>query len=366
MRKKIKEQLKRTGAAIAVAAIVASTTVFAIPETVSAVDNNLASQIEDDSLEEDTIVTAEELYKVANDETTSQQLNDYISLGKNINVYMDIRENAEKQAKELREKLQTENQDVLLEYTGVKADTTELPAKIYYQYKITENGNNIEKGIDVSSWQGVINWDEVKKHTDFAIVRVMDAICKDENGNYRLDEQFHRNMQECERLKIPVGVYWYSRATTEEEAKREARFVGESLAGYTLEYPTYIDVECDSQLSLDDNTLQRIITSANDEIASYHLYPAIYINNSQAHRVENLPYQLWLTSGETYNNAVSFNEFSKDNFEIVYNPTSKRTNYQYCQRGTIPGISGEIDFDYALNSLKKEIANSQEYKKRMR
>lgn len=361
MRKQIKDQLKRTGAILAVSAIVASTTVFAIPKPVVAEEIPSLT-----SIEEDRIVTAEELYALASDENTSQQLQDYISLGKNINVYMDIRENTEKQVQELKEKLQVENKDVLLEYTGVKADTTELPAKIYYQYQVTENTESIEKGIDVSSWQGTINWEEVKKYTDFAIVRVMDAICKDEKGNFKLDEQFERNMKECERLKIPVGVYWYSRATTEEEAQKEARFVGEALSGYTLEYPTYIDVECESQLSLADDTLQQIITAANTEIASYHLYPAIYINNSQAHRIENLPYQLWLTSGETYNNAVSFNEFAKENFKVVYHPTTKRTNYQYCQRGTMPGISGEIDLDYALNSLKQEIVNSQEYKKRTR
>lgn len=64
------------------------------------------------------------------------------------------------------------------------------------------------KGIDVSKWQGVIDWDKVKADgVEFAMLRAG-------YGQSGVDEQFERNAQECTRLGIPFGVYWFSYAYT--------------------------------------------------------------------------------------------------------------------------------------------------------
>ena len=61
----------------------------------------------------------------------------------------------------------------------------------------------IHKGIDVSKWQGEINWNLAKHDIDFAILRAG-------YGQNNIDEQFIRNANECTRLNIPFGVYWFS------------------------------------------------------------------------------------------------------------------------------------------------------------
>lgn len=367
MKVNFKKQFSKTGALVVTSAIAISLSIFAPLTYVKALDNKQATTNVITKIETGATITSDELFRALSDNEGQKIVEQQLSLGKNINYYTDIRTNNSLNDIELEVRLdKTLSDNVSVEYTGIKTDTSEYPIKFYYEYKLSESNDNLAKGIDVSSWQGTINWDETSKHIDFAIIRVMDAICRDSNGNFLLDEQFHRNMQECERLNIPVGVYWYSRATTEETARREANFVGQVLEGYTLEYPTYIDVECESQLNLDNQTLQNVITAANTEIAKYNLYPAIYINNTHAHRVDNLPYKLWLTSGETYNNRVAFNDFSQDDFPVYYTPTNQRTSYQYSSKGSVPGISGYIDLDYSLNNVKQEIANSPEYKTRSR
>ena len=93
-------------------------------------------------------------------------------------------------------------------------------------------------GIDVSRWQGVIQWDMVKGEIDFAILQA---------GYGRLatqkDAQFERNYAECKRLGIPIGAYWFGYATSENEAKLEALACIEVLKDKKLDYPLYYDVE---------------------------------------------------------------------------------------------------------------------------
>lgn len=352
MKVKFIDKLKKTGAIIATTTIVLSS-VFSF-QSVHAKSN------------EQHFTTPNEIYEIIVNEESNSKLNLYISSGNNIEVLVDMKNKTDKSIIEVKKALESKNNNLQIQYTGNKIAKENNINKVYLKYSITKDNNCLEKGIDVSEWQGTINWDEVSKHIDFAILRVMDAVKKDSESRFLIDKQFLRNIRECERLNIPVGAYWFSRATTSEEAKKEANFVASILKNYTLEYPTYIDIECEEQLSLDNKTLQNIIIDANTEIAGSGLYPAIYINNSQSSRVEELPYPLWLTSGETYNNQVPFSEFSKENFKVVYNPNLKKSNYQYSQRGVIKGIEGEIDIDYALSYLPNTITNSTAYKLRIK
>ena len=104
----------------------------------------------------------------------------------------------------------------------------------------------VKHGIDVSKFQGVIDWQEVKKHIDFAIIRCGYG-SDDENQD---DPFFKRNADECTRLKIPFGVYLYSYATNEKEALSEANHVLRLVKDYQMAYPVYYDLE-------DNNTTGR-------------------------------------------------------------------------------------------------------------
>ena len=97
-------------------------------------------------------------------------------------------------------------------------------------------------GIDVSQWQGVIDWAKVKAAgVQFALIRAGYG----DTLSYpsQIDTQYERNYAECKRLGIPVGVYFYAYATTTEAAKREAQACLQLLKGKKFEYPIYYDVE---------------------------------------------------------------------------------------------------------------------------
>ena len=74
----------------------------------------------------------------------------------------------------------------------------------------------ILNGIDVSTWQGKIDWEKAKAEIDFVILRLG-------YGQKSLDGQAKRNLSELNRLGIPYGVYWLSYAYTVEMAKNEAK-----------------------------------------------------------------------------------------------------------------------------------------------
>ena len=98
------------------------------------------------------------------------------------------------------------------------------------------------KYIDVSQWQGVIDWETVKGNIDGAILRAG-------YGQNNIDPQFDRNAAECNRLGIPCGAYWFSYAWTPETAKREAEYLLAAVKPYRMELPLCFDFEYDSVTS---------------------------------------------------------------------------------------------------------------------
>lgn len=97
-------------------------------------------------------------------------------------------------------------------------------------------------GIDVSQWQGVIDWGNVKAAgVQFALIRAGYG----DTLSYprQIDTQYEYNYAECKRLGIPVGVYFYCYAMNEAEARREAECCLALLKGKQFEFPIYYDVE---------------------------------------------------------------------------------------------------------------------------
>lgn len=95
------------------------------------------------------------------------------------------------------------------------------------------------KIVDVSQWQGVIDWATAKPHIAGAILRAG-------YGKGRADAQFQRNAAECNRLGIPCGAYWFSYATSPAEAEEEAKHLLEAVKPYKMELPLAFDFEYDS------------------------------------------------------------------------------------------------------------------------
>ncbi len=92
-------------------------------------------------------------------------------------------------------------------------------------------------GIDVSHYQGDINWKAVKEYgIEFAFIKCL-------QGKSRVDEYFHTNMKNAIANDIPVGVYVYSKAKTIDDAVAEAKRVIKECSQYKLTYPVVFDFE---------------------------------------------------------------------------------------------------------------------------
>ena len=194
-------------------------------------------------------------------------------------------------------------------------------------------------GMDVSYAQGSINWEQVKasKKIEFAILRAGYG-----RETSQVDTQFERNYAACKRLGIPVGVYWYSYATTAAEAEQEAKVCLQTIRGKQFEYPVAFDIEEARCLPQADALCTAFCTTL--ENAGY--YTAIY----------------------TFKSALesNFSAAVKNRYDIFLSHIGvQQTDYagsyglwQYSWTGCIPGISGDVDLDYAYKDYPTMIQNA--------
>ncbi len=128
------------------------------------------------------------------------------------------------------------------------------------------------KGIDVSKYQGNIDWAKVKADgIQFSFVRVG-------HGQRTMDPYFKQNMAGANKNGIPAGVYFYSTAQSEEQALGDAQFVIDSLKGYTVSYPIAIDLEDESQKALGKEKITAIAKVFCDEVRAAGYTPMVYCN----------------------------------------------------------------------------------------
>ncbi len=131
-------------------------------------------------------------------------------------------------------------------------------------------------GLDVSEFQGVIDWDTVKSQIDFVILRI-GWIANNQN---KIDGKFERNYNECKRLGIPVGVYAYCYSASEDAAKRGANWVVDTLKGKELELPVFIDMEDNSIAKLGKKVLTNICVAFNTVIENAGFRAGVYANRN--------------------------------------------------------------------------------------
>lgn len=185
------------------------------------------------------------------------------------------------------------------------------------------------KGIDVSEHQGIIDWSAVKSSgIDFAIIRAGYG-----RELSQKDKQFENNYAGCKSSGIPVGVYWYSYATSAEAAKLEAQICLEVLSEKQFEYPIYFDIEEKRQLDLGKEKCSEIAKVFLEEVEKAGYWVGIY--SSKSH-LENF------ISDEVRNRyAVWVAHYGVG--KTTYNGTYGI--WQKSSTGKINGISGNVDLD---------------------
>lgn len=186
------------------------------------------------------------------------------------------------------------------------------------------------RGIDVSTFQGLIDWNQVKNAgIQFAMVR---AGYGWEDPERQIDAQFENNMRGTAAAGIPAGAYHYSYATTPEEARKEASFFLNIIKGHRLEYPVAMDVEDPSQRGLSRDTLTEVVMAFCTAVEEAGYYTMIYTSLDWAVNRLDMDalsrFDFWLAQ---WNSQPTYN----GNFGM----------WQYSNSGSVAGIFTRVDLD---------------------
>lgn len=204
------------------------------------------------------------------------------------------------------------------------------------------------KGIDVSRWNGTIDWKTVANYgMGFAILRIT------EKGNI-IDSTFEPNYKGCIENKIPVGVYKYSYATTIAQIKDEANVVVKTMNKRKLDYPVFLDIEDKCQENLSDDLMMKMIKAFRAIIIKAGYKFGIYCGYSwyQNQLPEDAKkYDCWV--------ARYPNNDTGDLQERLRVPASTGViGWQYSSKATIPGIPTKVDRSVFYKDYSKSSTTS--------
>lgn len=187
-----------------------------------------------------------------------------------------------------------------------------------------ENGM---RGIDVSSWQGVIDWDKVAKSgVKFAIIRSSYSVDK-------VDKMFHYNIQAAKKAGLYVGVYHYCYALTDEETRQEAQFFMKTVAPYEIDLPLMFDFEDPSQVELGKLQLTRMANIFMKELKNGGYYPMLY------------SYKNWLNENLMMEYLSDYDVAVAEWYVTRPTYTGDYGIWQYSATGRVSGIEGDVDLD---------------------
>lgn len=215
---------------------------------------------------------------------------------------------------------------------GAKVDFAEVKAK-----------KGMQNGIDVSKWQGKIDWPKVKKAgIDFAIIRIG---YRAENGQLYRDSNADYNIQQAQKAGILVGVYFFSTAVNQNEAIEEANWTVSAIKGYQISYPVVYDCEGfknnDSRmynLTADQRTLNAV--SFLDTVKKSGYEGMFYgsksdLTDNTAFNIAEIEkkYKIWVAQ---YKNPP-YPQSQKPDYNGRYDM------WQYTNKGVVSGVEGNCD-----------------------
>lgn len=206
---------------------------------------------------------------------------------------------------------------------------------------------NASKGVDVSSWQGNINWAKVKKAgMTFAFIRV--GYRGQTKGTIFDDEKFTQNMEGASAAGLKLGVYFYSQAVTASEAAEEADYVVKKIRPYHVTWPVVFDWEPGEGDETSASGL-RTQSVAPEQVSSFtkvfcdrvkaaSYQPCFYTNKNMGYTTFDLKLlssvPMWYAE---YRPLPSFYY----HFDI----------WQYASKGHVDGISGNADINIAFRKF---------------
>lgn len=203
------------------------------------------------------------------------------------------------------------------------------------------------KGIDVSVWNGSINWAQTKKEIDFAILRIGYG-----REVSQKDTRFEANYAGCKANNIPVGGYWYNYAKTVDDAKREADACIKCLNGRKFDYPIWYDIEENSVFATGKANVSKIAEVFCEALkaAGYKvgLYSSYYTFQTYFTDEVKNKYDIWLAHVGNGGAPLSNTGY----------PGHKEM-WQYSWKGRYSGINGDVDEDWSYVDYAAQDGNDE-------
>lgn len=212
-----------------------------------------------------------------------------------------------------------------------------------------------QNGIDVSKWQGKIDWKKVKNDgIDFAIIRIG---YRGENGKLYRDDNAEYNIQQAIKSDVLVGVYFFSTAVNIAEATEEAQWVLSAIKGYSISYPVVYDCE---GFKNTDSRMYSLTTDGRTQNALAFLdmvknagYDGMFygsksdLEDSTAFNTNKIAekYKIWVAQ---YTSPAYPQKLSPDYM-------GKYDMWQYTNKGVVSGVEGNCDMvvSYFAETTKK-------------
>jgi GH25 family lysozyme M1 (1,4-beta-N-acetylmuramidase) len=208
-------------------------------------------------------------------------------------------------------------------------------------YVAANSGVEPFNGIDVSEWQGDIDWAQVKDSgkVDYVIVRAGYG-----NLAEQKDKKFDENMQGAQDVGLPCGTYWYSYALSPEEAVQEAEVCYEIIKDYDFKYPVFFDIEDPSQMGLTIAQISAIVESFCRTLRDKGYYVGVY---SYANLLNTHIYASVLNKYDVW---VAHFDVPEPELDGSYQM------WQYTSKGYVDGINGLVDLDYSYVNYPYKIS----------
>ena len=296
-------------------------------------DTGYAEDVTEDSSQVTTEDTSEDITEKAYEDTTEDASEDITE-----KAYEDTTEDASEES--IKDKA---SPNALI----VDPQSSEIFKTYYHDSRFS--GYDVLNGIDVSQWNGNINWTQVKKAGySFVFIRVSGRGAT--GGGLYTDDRYKTNLEGAIAAGLDVGVYTYTQSITVAEAQQEARFVIDLIKGYNINLPIIYDYEFYPNGRLQNAKLSRATATA--------------ICNAFCATIENSGYTAMMYS---YKSLLNSN-LNPDNITkyyplwlAIYNDTANYKgdyNYwQYSDSGQVPGINHATDLNYGYMKAPDKVAS---------
>jgi GH25 family lysozyme M1 (1,4-beta-N-acetylmuramidase) len=213
-------------------------------------------------------------------------------------------------------------------------------------------------GIDVSAWQGDVDWKLVKESgVEFSIIRSGTTLSSDPD-KYYYDTKFDNNYIQTKKCGLKTGAYFFCAARTREKIINCTHDMLKHIAGKTFDYPVYIDVESSqAQMNMGRQELTSCLLEALELIKNAGYTAGVYSNENwfnlyiDASAIKEHGYEIWIARYPSISSPVDPTKYDYSDIAGIW---------QFSDKGTVNGIKTEVDLDVSYKEYTGIIKPSPE------